>query len=224
MSPCVASEALIQRFDLNEQVYAELRRRLTTRALEPGTKLSLHELAGELGVSRSPVHHALTRLAAEGFVTVQARRGYFVRPVTQKLMEDAYDVRLALELLGAEKSVGRAPHERLLELRRLMLATMPADGADWHGPNREFHDCQIALADNPVLSEHYSRISVNAVMERITGGTESLWLADVTAEHVEIVEAFEAADLDRVKRALRRHNETGRRVAGEAIAERGGMV
>jgi DNA-binding GntR family transcriptional regulator len=224
MSPGVASEALIQRFDLNEQVYAELRRRLTTRSLGPGKKLSLHELADELGVSRSPVHHALTRLAAEGFVTVQARRGYFVRPVTVKLMEDAYDVRLALELLGAEKSVGRTTPERLSELRRLMLATMRDDGADWHGPNREFHTYQIALADNPVLSDNYSRITVNVVMERITGGTEAVWLADVTAEHVEIVAAFEAADLDRVKRALRRHNDTGRRVAGEAIAERGGMA
>ena len=32
----------------------------------PGEKLSLHELAAELGVSRSPVHHALTRLVSEG--------------------------------------------------------------------------------------------------------------------------------------------------------------
>jgi DNA-binding GntR family transcriptional regulator len=224
MSHGVADAAVIQRSDLNGQVYAELRRRLTTRALGPGVKLSLHELADELGVSRSPVHHALTRLAAEGLVTVRPRRGYFVTPVTVKQVEDAYDVRLALELLAAEKSVGRTTPAELAELRRLMLATMPRPGADWHGLNREFHAYQVALAHNPVLADSYRRLTVNAVMERITAGTEASWLDAVTAEHVELVEAYEATDLARVERALRRHNQTGRGVAGEAIAARGGMA
>jgi DNA-binding GntR family transcriptional regulator len=220
----MALEAVIQRFDLNDQVYAELRRRLTTRALGPGAKLSLHELAAELGVSRSPVHHALTRLTAEGLVTVQSRRGYFVTPVTVRLVEDAYDVRLALELLAAEKSVGRVTPPQLAELRRLMTATMPRPGSDWHKRNGELHAYQISLADNPVLVDGYGRLTVNVVMERITAGTEASWLDDVTAEHVELVEAYEAGDLRRVDRALRRHNQTGRRVAAEAISAQGGMA
>jgi DNA-binding GntR family transcriptional regulator len=52
----------LPRANLNEQVYDTLRGRLLARAPGPGAKLSLHELASELGVSRSPVHHALTRL------------------------------------------------------------------------------------------------------------------------------------------------------------------
>ena len=48
------------------------------RELRPGEKVSLHELAMSLGVSRSPVHHALTRLVSEGLLTVKSRRGYFV--------------------------------------------------------------------------------------------------------------------------------------------------
>ena len=53
---------LLPRANLNEQVYETLRRRILAREHGPGEKLSLHELASELGVSRSPVHHALTRL------------------------------------------------------------------------------------------------------------------------------------------------------------------
>ena len=68
---------LLPRANLNEQVYETLRRRLLAREHGPGEKLSLHELAAELGVSRSPVHHALTRLVSEGMLTVKARRGYF---------------------------------------------------------------------------------------------------------------------------------------------------
>jgi len=85
--------------NLNDQVYGELRKRVLTRGPAPGEKLSLHHLAAELGVSRSPVQHALTRLVAEGLLTVKARHGYFVTPVTAAALSDGYDVRLALELL-----------------------------------------------------------------------------------------------------------------------------
>ena len=63
----------LPRTNLNEQVYETLRRRVLRRDPGPGAKLSLHELATELGVSRSPVHHALTRLVSEGLLSVKAR-------------------------------------------------------------------------------------------------------------------------------------------------------
>jgi len=88
--------------NLNEQVYDELRARVLTRQHPPGEKISLHALADELGVSRSPVHHALTRLVSEGLLTVRPRRGYYVTPVTAQAVAEGYDVRLALELLAAE--------------------------------------------------------------------------------------------------------------------------
>ena len=66
------------RTNLNDQVYETLKSRLVRRELGPGEKVSLHELAATLGVSRSPVHHALTRLVSEGLLTVKSRRGYFV--------------------------------------------------------------------------------------------------------------------------------------------------
>ena len=75
---------MLPRTNLNEQVYETLRQRYCVAIQVPGAKLSLHELATELGVSRSPVHHALTRLVSEGLLSVKARRGYYVTPVTPK--------------------------------------------------------------------------------------------------------------------------------------------
>ncbi|MBA3348068.1 MAG: GntR family transcriptional regulator, partial [Actinobacteria bacterium] len=96
------------RSNLNDQVYDTLKRRLIRRELRPGEKVSLHELAGELGVSRSLVHHALTRLVSEGLLSVKSRRGYFVTPLTAAAVVEGYGVRLALELHAAEAAVGRA--------------------------------------------------------------------------------------------------------------------
>jgi DNA-binding GntR family transcriptional regulator len=70
---------------------------LLTREFGGGTKISLQTLANELGVSRSPVHHALTRLQTEGLV-VSEPGGHVVRPLMPKLMDELHEVRMALEL------------------------------------------------------------------------------------------------------------------------------
>src|SRR6187455_148131 len=109
--------------NLNERVYEQLRTRVLTRHEPAGAKLSLHVLAAELGVSRSPVHHALTRLVSEGLLTVRPRRGYYVAPVTAQAVAEGYDVRLALELLAAERAIGSVSIGQLDRFAELLEAT-----------------------------------------------------------------------------------------------------
>ena len=215
---------LLPRTNLNEQVYETLRRRLLHRTPGPGAKLSLHELAAELGVSRSPVHHALTRLVSEGLLTVKARRGYYVTPITQDALREGYDVRLALELHAAERSVGRLDARQLAHFRRLMEATEAAiSHEEWDTTNAAFHEYQIDVADNRLLSHFYRELSINLMMQVIRGGRleGGEYLA---TEHRAIVEGFEAGDLDAARTAIRAHIETGRRIALEAIDRAGGVL
>jgi DNA-binding GntR family transcriptional regulator len=209
---------------LHDQVYGELRGRLLTRRHVPGEKLSLHELAAELGVSRSPVHHALTRLVSEGLLTVKARRGYFVTPVTAAALAEGYDVRLALELHAADHAVGRVEAGRLRTFRSLLDDTAAAISHEqWDVANAAFHEHQIDLAGNALLSRFYRELSVNLMMQVIRGGHLEDHAGLVT-EHRRIVEGFEAADVDETKRAIRAHVETGKRIALEAIERAGGVL
>ena len=131
---------------LHDRVYEELRTRLLTRRHVPGEKLSLHELAAELGVSRSPVHHALTRLVSEGLLSVKARRGYFVTPVTADALAEGYEVRLALELHAADRAVGHVAEEDLRAFRSLLEGTTAAiSHQQWDVANAAFHEHQIDL-------------------------------------------------------------------------------
>jgi DNA-binding GntR family transcriptional regulator len=209
---------------LNQQVYEELRMRVLTRRHAPGEKLSLHVLADELGVSRSPVHHALTRLVAEGLLTVKARRGYYVTPVTAVALAEGYDVRLALELHAAERAVGRLVPEELQALRALLDATAEAiSHSEWDSANAAFHEQQIDLAGNALLSGFYRELSVNLMMQVIRGGRVEGHEQLVT-EHGRIVVAFESGDVEMARRAVRRHIETGRRIAIEALERAGGVL
>jgi DNA-binding GntR family transcriptional regulator len=209
---------------LNERIYDDLRTRILTRQEPSGAKLSLHALADELGVSRSPVHHALTRLVSEGLLTVRPRRGYFVTPVTARAVAEGYDVRLALELLAAELSVGCVDTAQLENFANLLDATDAAiSHEEWDAANAAFHEFQIDLAGNALLSRFYRELSVNLMMQVIRGGHVE-GHANLVTEHGNIVETFAAGDLARVERAIREHVETGRRIALDAIERAGGEL
>ena len=215
---------MLPRTNLNEQVYETLRQRVLRRDPGPGAKLSLHELATELGVSRSPVHHALTRLVSEGLLSVKARRGYYVTPVTPKTVVDGYDVRLALELHAAEFTLGSVDSAKLERFRSLMVESEAAiSQEEWDAANAAFHEFQIDLAANQMLSHVYRELSVNLMMQVIRGGRleGGEYLA---REHRAIVDAFEASDLAAAQVAIRTHIESGKGIALDAIERSGGVL
>jgi len=214
----------VPRTHLNDQVYEEIRARVLTRQHAAGEKLSLHALSSELGVSRSPVHHALTRLVSEGLLTVEARRGYYVTPVTAAALAEGYEVRLALELHAAERTVGAIELPKLSQFRMLLEATAETISHEqWDVANAAFHEYQIDLAGNALLSRFYRELSVNLLMQVIRGGRVE-GHANLVTEHRRIVEAFDAGDVNAARAAIREHIATGRRIALEAIDRAGGIL
>ena len=154
--------------------------------------------------------------------------GHFVKPLTVASVCEAYDVREALELWAARHTVGRVTPGDLAELRRLMERTLPMVGPGRLAPgffetNQAFHDFQIGLAGNELLRESYRRLSVNALMARVLSGELDPG-SDIAAEHVELVEAFEAGDRRRAARAIKIHVETGKELAVAAIEQAGGVL
>lgn len=215
---------MLSKTNLNDQVHELLRQRLLAREPGPGAKLSLHELATELDVSRSPVHHALTRLVSEGLLTVKARRGYYVTPVTAQNLTEGYDVRLALELHAARTALPAISDDQLERLRQLRSESERAiSHEEWDAANAAFHEWQIDLAGNTLLSRLYRDLSLNLMMQVIRGGRleGGEYLA---AEHRAIVAGFEARDLPAVEAAIARHIESGQAIALEAIARAGGVL
>ena len=218
------------RVDLNEQAYASVRERLLARHFAPGERLALQALADELGVSRSPVHLALTRLVSEGLV-LSARRGYLVRPITPELMRESHDARAALELFAAEHAATAATPDHLARLRVALAATLEPekdgvllDKRAYLLANEAFHELIADLAGNAVISELYRRLNVHRLMQRAYL-SQPVWSSgDSAAEHEEIVAALEAGDVARARAAVRANAETGKRLALEAIESAGGVL
>jgi DNA-binding GntR family transcriptional regulator len=217
--------------DLNHKVYDHLRAEVLSGLRKGGEKLNLNGLAAELGVSRSPVHQALTRLATEGLVDVRSRRGYEVTPIGAELVIEEYDVRMALELIAAERAIGRPLDDRqVAALGTALDATLRAthdgviDMATYIPTNQAFHRLQLGLAGNDALAAVYGSLRVTLVMERILDGVQldreiSALLND---QHIELHRAYVEGDLAAAQRTIRAHCKTGRRLAVEAIERAGG--
>lgn len=207
-----------------------LKARVLNGELASNSRLALQAVADELAVSRSPVHHALTRLVTEGLVDVDSR-GYCVRPVTVKRMQEANGVRCALELYAAEQTVGRLSREELEGLRARLERTVACvedlelvDKHEYMLANKEFHEYVVDLAGNATLSETYRTLSVHELMERVLFSVATRTAGDSTNEHQAIVASYEAGDLEAARAAIRANVETGLRIAVTAIEASGGAL
>jgi DNA-binding GntR family transcriptional regulator len=225
------AQPTLTRVDLNDLVYESVKGRLLTREFAGGQKLSLQTLADELGVSRSPVHHALTRLVTEGLVVSERRRGYVVRPLTIELMDEVLEARAALEMHAAELTVPTVSDESLARLRNAMQHTLPPVSGqqivalhEYMRTNQAFHELQVDLAGNSVLSDMYRRLCVHQLLERAVMVLGVSAAGGSSVEHAAIVSAYEARDVARARAALRANVDTGRSIAREAIARIGGSL
>jgi DNA-binding GntR family transcriptional regulator len=186
----------LTRLDLNAQAYTELRNWVLTREVGPGEQLNLRTIAETLGVSRSPILHALTRLSAEGLIVTEPRRGFFVKPLTASEVENAHDLRLVLEIFAAERAIPRVTDDDLHGLRLRMNETVVALNAgrrkEYIDVHHEFHRFTVELCANPFVVASYDRLAAHItaarmIAERRGRWTETLEIAGVGRAAVRLV-------------------------------------
>lgn len=119
--------APLARVTLNDLAYARLKHALLSGRLEPGTTLTLRELAAQLGTSVMPVREAVTRLSAEGALSVLPNRGIRVPALDAATAAELWRLRVLLE---GEACAEAARHAGSAELAR--IATL-RDAVEAHG-------------------------------------------------------------------------------------------
>jgi DNA-binding GntR family transcriptional regulator len=104
---------------LHADVHQELRRRLITGKITPGSTLSTRGLAEELGVSQTPVREAVSRLAAEGALQIRSKRRISVPAMTAERFRDLLRCR---ELLEPDAALAALPLIDAARLQRIRSA------------------------------------------------------------------------------------------------------
>jgi DNA-binding GntR family transcriptional regulator len=103
---------------LQDRAYEELKGLIQRGTYPAGTFLSERQLAGKLGMSKTPIKSALTRLDMEGFVAVSPQQGIVVRELSIRQIMDLFDIREALETFVVRRMAGKLAPEQVARLRK----------------------------------------------------------------------------------------------------------
>jgi GntR family transcriptional regulator, carbon starvation induced regulator len=201
--------------------YDRLRHDIMCGVLQPGQKLKFNALSETYGVGVGTLREALHKLAADGLVEAEERRGFSVEQVTPEQLIDAASVRILLEEEGLRRSIEFGDVEweigvlgayRRLESWSDDHSKGPHNLDDqWQAYHRDFHRALVSACRSPMLLEF--RDTIFARWERYARLFLSTELHDVTElikntrEHRAIKDAALARDADRAAVLLRRHFE-----------------
>lgn len=136
-----------------DYAYAMLRRGIEEGDFTPGARMREIELATWLGVSRTPVRQALSRLEVEGILTLAPRSGLVVASLDAEAVAELYDMREALESAAANLAARNASPREIAELKQLLAENPPtgADPVEFAKHNKRLHRAIYEAAHNRFL-------------------------------------------------------------------------
>lgn len=201
---------------LTDKVYESLREDILTNRLPPGEALQEAGIARSLGVSRGPVREALRKLASEGLVNLEPRRGASVSSLSREEFLDAYRVREALEVLAIQLATPRledADLERLTKLHDDMLEAAEEEGVErFFRSNSEFHTLFVDRSGNLMLQDMFYPLMDQMRRYRLRSMNLRGGLMRSCEEHKAIIEAVKARDAQRAAELLRDHIRVPQRI------------
>src|SRR5206468_4149425 len=115
---------------LAERAYRELRDRLVTLRIAPGSPIDEDMIGRELEMGRTPVREAIKRLALENLVTVFPRRGTFASDINITDLAHISAVRVVLEAHAAYRAAERITDAQRAELAELLDELSRSQGSD----------------------------------------------------------------------------------------------
>ncbi|WP_104102915.1 GntR family transcriptional regulator [Arthrobacter sp. 08Y14] len=102
----------------SDRAYRALREDIVTGRLLPGTVLGEVEQSQRLGISRTPLREALSRLTADGLAAPHNGRGVVVTKISPETVTELFELRQALECKAASLAAIRGEPELFTALRR----------------------------------------------------------------------------------------------------------
>jgi DNA-binding GntR family transcriptional regulator len=202
--------------NLADSVYDQLKSDLFDFCLLPGDRFTEGEVAERTGASRTPVRQALYRLQREGFLDVNFRNGWEVRPLDFTQLDAMYELRILLE----QASVRRMKDLDSIELNDILVPiearwrVRPADRsseaievAKW---DEEFHCSLVAASKNGEFARVHLEVTEKIRFVRRLSFAEHSRITATYKEHSAILETLRHREFEAAADQLATHIEVSR--------------
>lgn len=154
----------VETADLVEKVYSTIKEMILKGELVPGQKLVQEDMAAQLGVSRTPILSAFSKLEKEWLVKSIPRRGFYIYEMSPEEKLNLFDIRLRLESLGAFKAAELGSEEEKRKLASMVGSLSKEDFQEdptaFNEHDYEFHRQIMAMSRNPMLSTMISSYNI----------------------------------------------------------------
>lgn len=204
-------------------IYNTLSKRIITWAYTPGYRLTEEELCAEFEVSRSPVREALNSLVSARLVSKEAHKGYMVRLIDLREVNELYDTRLVLELAVVqtlcEKGMDIHVLKDLQERWNTLIETLPEVLALCADEDEIFHKTLCSAAGNLVMTQMLDDIAKRIHFVRLSDITDPDRMRITCQDHLDLLSALQQRDVESAKAIVRRNILWGKEKVDTAIKE-----
>lgn len=195
---------------LSAVVEERIRDAIINAELTFGQALPEDGIGLSMGVSRTPMREALTRLQMQGLVVIVPKKGTFVFKPTLADAEQLASFRLVLESEAVRRSLAFAPEATLTGLRTtiedMQVARRVEDGKAYARADTAFHETFFTYCNNSFLANAHHTISGRVAALRAHLSTSRTYEQVASfAEHLQIVDDYQARNIDKIIDTLGRH-------------------
>lgn len=194
---------------IKEKVYSYIRDKIIKSELAGGDFIEEEVITHHLGVSRTPVREAFSRLEAERFIDLIPRKGARVRQITGQEIIDIYETRRLIEIHAATRicEEGIEVPVAMFEHHEAMIVDVrDLDFYEHITRDSGFHSAMVESIKNPVLLDVYRTIQERKMRVAYTAlMLQPERLTIVTEQHQNIIDALVSRNAHEAKRLLEMH-------------------
>ena len=194
---------------LEKQAYDAIKAALLTFRLPPGDSLVETDLARQLGISKTPVRDALSRLEKEGFIEKIPYKGYRVVEISIDAMEEIFEIRAVLEGLSARQATINFRSEDIQQAENLIAHHREALEAKNYPQagvfNSRFHSLLLERSGNRFLKQILANLDDHLQRYRVLSNFQVGRKLKSVEEHRQVLAAIKARDAEQAEQAIREH-------------------
>lgn len=205
---------------LRDRAYNAIKKSILSNEMLPGQSFSIGSLAGELGISETPVREALVKIKAEGFIEYEPHKKPLVAKITEEDVRQAYEIRRLLEPHAASlviAAITKDPHvevslKNLLEQAEGLCNTPPGftDYELYTSIDLKLNDIFLAASGKTLFREIFNFVNtrsfrIRTFVEAVSKKRQTNIMHLITREHIAIIQAILKGDENEAKRMVSRH-------------------
>ena len=189
--------------------YQQIKEMIFHLELLPGMRIPELQIASKLSISRTPIHDALRRLAAEGLVVIGPRRGATVTCFSESEIREIGAIRMLQDILAAQLAAYYGSASDFEQLDRLADACeAAASRGDVYGRIRtdiDFHMAISEISGNSHLIKQQYDIYQQIHLIHVSQYTDIPHSLLQIHHHRPLIAAIRSGDLSEIKSLICQH-------------------